>query len=521
MGAGLRPYNVELKYTLVCTNPRMGQAQQILIAAFFKANDEVQDTPAKPARSTLLIILKTTGTMTRARAVPPRRAGCQPAGLRPPLLLKTRATDAGGGGGSGHGLAVVAGWGELELRAEEMQRAAGAGAGTVAAGGGAEDGRGEGAWVPLVAQEYLPHSSALYKVCVDGRMAGFGAEVYCRLPWSTVYLTPYVRPMKSHACAHPLALVQVYVLGRHVCVHRRESLTLDVLERHKKRQQQGQEQQQDGKGCTGLGMPAPGLLSNISARPLLDKPDGSIGSSATAAAGGGAADGGKGSSIGPSEGGEGSGNRIGGDGSGGGGGGGGVSNAVLEAVAAELSGLLGLTMFNFDVVEPWEAEVGHHEGQDGGRKEQQDGEHGQLGGYAGRTAAAPAAAAAGRSHGLTEAGGCEGAAAGGGSSPHGAAVGPHVPCRTTLYVVDVNYFPGYDKLPGWEGMLAERLGRAVGRVAGKREGELRVGAAEGGLDGCGVRNGGQRGTMPRGGEEAAAGGGSAAEEGPAAKGTRC
>lgn len=95
----------------------------------------------------------------------PRGAGCRPTGLRPPLLLKTRATDAGGGGG-GHGLAVVAEWGELEERAEEMQRAAGAGAGAAEAGGGQEGGRGEGVWVPLVAQEYLPHSSALYKVGV-------------------------------------------------------------------------------------------------------------------------------------------------------------------------------------------------------------------------------------------------------------------------------------------------------------------------------------------------------------------
>lgn len=321
-----------------------------------------------------------------------------------------------------------------------------------------------------------------------------------------------------------LALGQVYVLGRHVCVQRRESLTLDVVERHKQRQRQGQGQRQghqpDGQGCTGQGPPAPGLLSNISARPLADK-QGSGGAGATATVGGGGAGGGgKGSSSGPSEGGGGdSDNRSGG----GGGSGGGVSNAVLEAVAVELSGLLGLTMFNFDVVEPMEGELGHREGQEGGREEQQCMKHGPLDEAADEAAVAAAAArgpAGGGSHGVAEAGACGAAAGGGGGSP-GAAVDPRALSRTTLYVVDVNYFPGYDKLSGWEGMLAEHLGRAVGRWGGKGTGEAREGAGEGGLDGCGVADGRHRGSMPRDWEEAAAGGGGAGEEGSTAKRMRC
>ena len=35
------------------------------------------------------------------------------------------------------------------------------------------------------------------------------------------------------------------------------------------------------------------------------------------------------------------------------------------------------------------------------------------------------------------------------------------PTTTTYYVVDINYFPGYDKLPGWEEMLIDFLHKSA------------------------------------------------------------
>lgn len=103
-------------------------------------------------------------------------------GLRPPLLLKTRCTDAAGG--SGHGVAVVRSWAELEEQAAALQPPAPtptptpSGSSPVqAAAPGAAAGAVPGAvapvlapaaeaaaFEPLVVQQYVPHTQALYKV---------------------------------------------------------------------------------------------------------------------------------------------------------------------------------------------------------------------------------------------------------------------------------------------------------------------------------------------------------------------
>ncbi|GFR48828.1 hypothetical protein Agub_g10781 [Astrephomene gubernaculifera] len=332
--------------------------------------------------------------------------------LQPPLLLKTQRSDAGGtaegtattaaataptaaptaataptaaaaaaAAGCGgpapavpacHRLAVAACWSELEALGQELQlqRPAqgsaggeggkeggggdGIGAGSTAGGGeGDESWEEGGSWTPLVVQQYVPHTEELYKV---------------------------------------------YVLGRHVRVERRASLTLAQLRALGGGAAREGEQAAAaaGKGDRRAG----GLLvHNLSAQPQ-----------ATGAIRAPAASAGDSDDAGPAIAAE----MVSGA----------LDERILHAVAHALSQRLGLSMFNFDAVVPVPE---HHEQQRheeqkqdvnaASQKQQQQQEQQQ---------------------------------------------------RLSLFVVDVNYFPGYDKLSGWEEMLVDHLRAAADEAVAAR-----------------------------------------------------
>ncbi|EFJ49575.1 hypothetical protein VOLCADRAFT_89931 [Volvox carteri f. nagariensis] len=343
---------------------------------------------------------------TQLRALAAGGEGSRAGDLQPPLILKTQRADAAGG--SGHGLAVALTWDELLDKAMALQAAAAAAAAKTttrtARSRGAGEGGGSGA---------DDHDD-------DDDNANAGDDG----PGGWVPLL-------------------VYVLGEHVQVTRRSSLTLSCLSAMRnapspagkaRREQDDPQPSQPSKlqspasASTGDlaaaagtspadGAPAPPLvLQHLSAQPQpgLHAPDAIAegdGVTAQTTAMEGATgkrevaemDGPGGPAISS---------------------GGGLGDQVLGVVAQELSHRMGLTMFNFDVVMPTtevvEGAVGVHGEQEGARA----------------------------GMGLAKAG---------------------VGGSCVLYVIDVNYFPGYDKLQGWETHLVAHL-RAAAEVARARPG---------------------------------------------------
>mgnify|MGYP001807133422 CR=1 FL=1 len=114
-----------------------------------------------------------------------------------------------------------------------------------------------------------------------------------------------------------------------------------------------------------------------------------------------------------------------------------VDEAVMAAVARALSGQLNLTMFNFDIILPVD-----------------------------QSSASGADVAEAGDAGASEAGGRAAK-----RQRHAQEQEPQqgrTPRRLRLCVVDVNYFPGYDKLEGWEEMLVEHLRAAADRAVAAR-----------------------------------------------------
>ena len=114
---------------------------------------------------------------------------------------------------------------------------------------------------------------------------------------------------------------------------------------------------------------------------------------------------------------------------------------ALEALAAHLRASLGLNLFNFDLI------------------------------TVDKTRAPPAAAAAENGGG----GGGNGGGSANGDSPSSAAAAP--PAADYL-VIDINYFPGFEKLPDYEGLLIEFLAwlfrpTTAGRICGAPERQRR------------------------------------------------
>ncbi|GIL92662.1 hypothetical protein Vretimale_19462 [Volvox reticuliferus] len=355
-------------------------------------------------------------------ALATRDGGMRPTGLRPPFILKTQRADAGGV--NGHGLAVALTWNELIQKGEALQATASA-AGTDASvavsasaafGGGRGSGNGNDASV-------VRNSNG------DGVSDGEGDHGG---GWEPLIIQQYV--------PHEEALYKVYVLGRYVRVERRASLTLQQLgalqiphplpapaanQTECDRQQQQPDADPDYPGHAAsatVAAAAAQLLQNLSSQPQPQPPlkpqqrhaahgeshsaadreggleaDGSSDSGRAAAASGSTAC---------------------------------LDVSVLEVVARELSLRMGLTMFNFDVVVPVpelpELSVAG-ETSEPARKTEEVGDPGTRG----------------------EMGNDDVDADDG--------VGDDA---CVIYVVDVNYFPGYDKLPGWEAHMVAHL-RAV------------------------------------------------------------
>ncbi|GLI67971.1 hypothetical protein VaNZ11_012306 [Volvox africanus] len=347
--------------------------------------------------------------------------GVRPAGLRPPLILKTQRTDAVGG--NGHGLAIALTWSDLIQKGEALQGTASATAaatnasgaaiasGLGASGGGSGNGNGGRArdvrdnndggdgdgdceydgWVPLVIQQYVPHEEALYKV---------------------------------------------YVLGQYVRVERRDSLTLQQLSALQIPQplppalanQSGSQQQLDADSDylahAATDTATVQLLQNLSAQPQSQR---SLKPQQRHAAHSGSR-----STVESREAGwETAGDPGLGKAAAASGSTGCLDISVLEVVARELSRRMDLTMFNFDVVAP------------------------VLGLSVVGEAAEPA-----RETGEVSSGVTLGALGEDGSNDAGDAGNRIGDDACVMYVVDVNYFPGYDKLPGWEAHLVAHL-RAV------------------------------------------------------------
>ncbi|KAG2501672.1 hypothetical protein HYH03_000175 [Edaphochlamys debaryana] len=270
-------------------------------------------------------------------------------GLTSPLLVKTRRVDAAGG--SGHGLAVASSWAQLPAAAEALQPRADPGPGPGPSAAGAtelckDQGGGDGSWLPVVVQQYVPHTDALYKV---------------------------------------------YVLGRHVRVERRGTLTADQLPGMAAPPQQADGAAGGAPGGRTRAEHAPGhgtsggalVLHGLSAVPLPSAHEPSAAAAASPSGAGGGA-GGKGRRC--------------------------LSDGVLRAVAQELSGRMRLSMFNFDALVPaGAAEAGEERAGEG----EEEGER----------------------------------------------------AAREVYVCDVNYFPGYDKMGDWEGMMVEHLAEAAARAA--------------------------------------------------------
>lgn len=223
---------------------------------------------------------------------------------------------------------------------------------------------------------------------------------------------------------------QVYVLGRHVQAERRASLTLSRLRALQKAVCQEEAPQKEVlSGQTQLPQlptapqPQPqlaALLQYVSAEPL---PPAQNPHASDTQADGGAAPASSSTSAAGSH------SIMYGC----------LNQGILEAVALELSVRTGLTMFNFDVVVPVSVVDEQFEGCEGGVEGIEAGGASQEEGRVPLTSAAPTL------------------------SPAEEMVFDTTVHRDglMLYVVDINYFPGYDKLEGWETHLVAHLSAAA------------------------------------------------------------
>ncbi|KAG2453778.1 hypothetical protein HYH02_001988 [Chlamydomonas schloesseri] len=349
-------------------------------------------------------------------------SGVAAGGLRPPLLVKTRRTDAASG--SGHGVAVVRCWAELEQQAAALQppvaslaaEAAGGGSGSTgsvpeatvtAAAGGPAPGDALGPFEPLVVQQYVPHSQELYKV---------------------------------------------YVLGRHVRVERRATLTQEqVGARPGGGGAGGDAEAQQGSGGIGaVGARAAGshvsVVHRISTAPLAhhatttSAPVVSGGAAPADSGAGGAADGAAPAAAATGTADDGDGGTD-------------VDEAVLAAVARALSTQLGLTMFNFDLVLPVDQPLSQEAGGGAGGVTER-GEAVGLLPYDALPEDGGDRAAKRRRHMAEDQPELK-------PEPEPEPRQERMPRRLRLCVVDVNYWPGFDKIQGWEAMLVEHLRAAA------------------------------------------------------------
>ncbi|GIL57496.1 hypothetical protein Vafri_12721 [Volvox africanus] len=243
----------------------------------------------------------------------------------------------------------------------------------------------------------------------------------------------------EHCMPWPPAMV-VYVLGRYVRVERRDSLTLQQLSalqtpqplppaaaNQSAAETLSQQQQLDADpdyfAHAATATATVQLLQNLSAQPQPQLPlspqqrhaaNGGSRSTVESREGGWEADGGSG--LGKA--------AAASDGTGC------LDISLLEVVARELSRRMGLTLFNFDVVVP-------------------------VSGLPELSVVGEAAEPA-RERGEVSSGGPLGSL-GNDDGDAGYRIGDDA---CVMYVVDVNYFPGYDKLPGWEAHMVAHL-RAV------------------------------------------------------------
>lgn len=122
---------------------------------------------------------------------------------------------------------------------------------------------------------------------------------------------------------------------------------------------------------------------------------------------------------------------------------------LIQELAQRLRQHLGLNLFNFDVIVP----LAQRHGGSNGANCSSSGNHGMAGAH----------------HGVCS-GGREGNACSGGSAEACQQRQQQEQQQLVYHVIDINYFPGYEKLPGYEDLMVQFLQSIWGGERGEGEG---------------------------------------------------